>query len=989
MKNRGKFKESFLIAVLLGILFCFSSLNSVHASENKTEYGEPYRNQLAYSAKQGWNNDPNGLIYVNGVYHMYYQYNWDQRKDESTDIVWGNMSWGHATSEDLVHWEEQPVALPAYQSVNGISYDMMFSGSAVYDEKNTSGLFEMENGKLKEGHGIIAILTQPTDVQRQILAYSYDNGNSFQIYGEVLGSDNEGNLNDNEFRDPKVFWYDELGKWLMVVGGGAVRMYASDNLKDWKYLGQTGLWGECPDISCYTINNEKKYALIISPEDKKNSHLYNQTSSKDTFYPAEYYTVGDINEDGLFVPAQPLKRLSEGMDSYAFQSFNNAPDGRVYGISWSANWKNVDYYKDYRKTFNGGMTIACELELDYDDSGYFLRRKPVSKLTSLRGDELLNYQGEVTNRINPLQSISCNVADIELELDFNQSEATIATLELRKSLAERIIITYDKLKQEFIFNRKESSLMALDTPYYEWENRISNVALQDGKLSLRILLDRAFISIFINDGHQSIFSAVFPSTSSNQMSLSSDQSLQATAKVYQMKSIFGSPIDSSELVVSTKKLDLTTNDTKKIIASSLDDSIDVTYTIKEGAENIQLIQDGTVAIVKGIKPGKATLLANDQEIEIFIYEDGLESTVEYDSKLYGYSYKTDQGLILEHQSDAFLFGNQFYEDFIYHASIDVLEDGQAAGLLFGLSENKLNYWVATVDFKDNVIKLWQAGVGDLKVIPYDFKGQKSCNLSILLQNKTVTIQINDDKSPKLVQILSDYNGGMLGLNVYHSKTAFNHIYASSLEELEYDGQNEIQQNVAGEVVKIINVSDQSYRLKEDEFSYEDGILKINQKYLNSLKAGKSYIFRIVTSDYTYDQTIHILFEEAKLSSEKTEFKNTDSLVFYLDGTQHIQRVYLDNIALDDYEFIDQRLILPQDYSMHLVSGSHTITVYTDLGRPTFEFSISEVFDGIIEEENVANHVFFYVDISLFAVVIIAYVAFTIYKRKKKGGKKHE
>ena len=209
MKN---FKTRRLVAAALTLVIacvCTIALSGTAAAafaEEGADYSEPYRNQLAYSALKGWNNDPNGLLYADGVYHMYYQYNYDAGTGETAN-VWGNMSWGHATSTDLVHWMEQPVAIPAYQTVDGVYYEMMFSGSAVYDEYNSSGLFETgPDGRVAEGQGIVALLTQPQGgVQRQILAYSKDGGNSFVIYGEVIGQNNPGDIGDNEFRDPKVF----------------------------------------------------------------------------------------------------------------------------------------------------------------------------------------------------------------------------------------------------------------------------------------------------------------------------------------------------------------------------------------------------------------------------------------------------------------------------------------------------------------------------------------------------------------------------------------------------------------------------------------------------------------------------------------------------------------------------------------------------------------------------------------------------------------
>ena len=193
------------LAVALGAVCCTALIAAVCIPNTKTKayadadgaaYNQSYRNQIGYSAKEGWNNDPNGLLYVpnadgnGGVYHMYYQYNWDKTANGGaggTANGWGHMSWGHAISEDLVHWKEQPVALPENtQDKDGNNYSMMFSGSAVYDVNNTSGLFDTyeATGKVVTAQGIAAILTQPDDGaggQRQILAYSKDYGQSFEV----------------------------------------------------------------------------------------------------------------------------------------------------------------------------------------------------------------------------------------------------------------------------------------------------------------------------------------------------------------------------------------------------------------------------------------------------------------------------------------------------------------------------------------------------------------------------------------------------------------------------------------------------------------------------------------------------------------------------------------------------------------------------------------------------------------------------------------
>lgn len=952
------------------------------ALEN-TMYGEAYRNHLSYSPQEGWNNDPNGLVYVDGVYHMYYQYNWDQRSS-TTDMVWGNMSWGHATSTDLVHWEEHKVALPAYQDVDQQWYGMMFSGSAVYDVNNTSGLFEVkEDGTIQDGQGIVAILTQPTDVQRQILAYSYDNGESFHIYGEILGANCEGSLGDNEFRDPKVFWSEEHHKWLMVVGGGAVRMYASSNLKDWEYLGQTGFWGECPDISCYTVDGEKKYALIISPEDKPQSHRFNETTRKEFFYPAEYYTVGDLTEEGLFVSSQPLKRLSEGVDSYAFQSFNHSPDGKVYGVSWSACWKNVDSYKDIRKTYNGGMTIACELTLEKNSDGYTILRKPVEQFSNLRTEKLAEYDGVLKQGTNAFSDVTADIADFEIEFDFSNSTANKLTLELRKSLAEEICITYNKEKQELIFDRTKSSLLAEHTPYYNWKNVLKNVEAEDNKLSLRILLDRAFISVFVNGGQQSIFSAVFPSAVSNELSLKADADIHLRTTVHKMASIFGEVLNQDALLVTSQKLDLTVLETKRIVTSSYATDVEVVYSILEGKENIELYQDGNVAFVKGVQPGVAKILANTEEIPIYIYEAGFVSDVDYTSSLYGYSYETEQGLVVEYPQDAFLFSEQYVTDFTYEASIEMKENGQAAGLLFGLSENCFDYVVATVDFKDNLIKLWQAGIGDLKVIEYDFKGNRHCKLSVQVEGKTIKVMVNEEKAPVLTYLFEEYTGGKLGLNVYNAGAIFNHITLVQENSFEFDGTASLEFMIEGPIEKIVNITDHSYRLKENEYTVDQGKVKISKEYLCTLKADETYVFRVITSTSWKDKIVKTSFTSSKLTSEKKEYSNTEEITFTLDGASTIQSVYLDGLLLEGYQMEGMVVSLPKEIIKNLVNGSHTLTIYTENGRPEVQFTITEVFVAQPDDAEVANHIFFYVDIAIFAFLILGYSAFSIYKRRKQ------
>ncbi|MDE7329760.1 MAG: glycoside hydrolase family 32 protein, partial [Clostridia bacterium] len=643
--NAAKSSIIILIAVFITALVAgFCLINGGFAFADANGYNESYRNRLAFSPERGWNNDPNGLLYVNGTYHAYYQYNADKNSN-----VWGNMSWGHATSADLVNWVEQeelaiPIGLQGYQA--------MFSGSAVYDELNTSGLFDTDpaTGKAVENQGIVAILTQPMwdeekqcDAQRQILAYSKTNGNSFEIYGEVLAGIDAGNGFYEDFRDPKVFWNDKLGKWLMAVGGGSVRMYSSDNLREWEFIGETGYWGECPDISRFEVNGKEKYVLVISPEDRDVSHQYNGTDRTDTFYPAEYYVVGDLNEKGLFVSYDVPKRLSEGIDSYAWQSFNNSPDGKVYGLSWSMSWLTDTQYIDIKGTHNGGLTVACELVLEEKGGEYILGRKPVGGFETLRGGLIKEYNGKLEAGKNALADVRADIADMELSLDFTESNATYAELDLRVSATERIVIKYDLESSTLSLDRSQSSLIAKDKKLYKdiYQKRAE---LVDGKLTLRILLDRAFISMFANGGEASFFSAVFPSAISDGMRLISDGDMAVTAQIYSMRSIFGNENSVDELILTperidgnTCKIDTTVGSSVPVIASSFADGFDysaVAFNVTQGADCVKVERSGGTAYVKALKQGSAKISVTygsvTKTIEVYVYENGFESQVNFD-----------------------------------------------------------------------------------------------------------------------------------------------------------------------------------------------------------------------------------------------------------------------------------------------------------------------------------------------------------------------
>ena len=255
-------KIVFPFFVLALIISCKKEAETKQTEAIPTKvYTEMYRPQYHFSPEEKWMNDPNGLVYHNGIYHLFYQFYPD-------DIVWGPMHWGHAISEDMVHWEHKPIAL--YPDEHGL----IFSGSAVVDHNNTSGF--AKNGEVP----LVAIFTYHlmegekagrNDFQTQGIAYSLDNGDTWTKYenNPVIG-----NPGIRDFRDPKVFWHEESEQWIMaLVAGDHAKFYSSPDLKQWKFLSDFGkyqgahggVW-ECPDLFKLKAEGteEEKWVLIIS-----------------------------------------------------------------------------------------------------------------------------------------------------------------------------------------------------------------------------------------------------------------------------------------------------------------------------------------------------------------------------------------------------------------------------------------------------------------------------------------------------------------------------------------------------------------------------------------------------------------------------------------------------------------------------------------------------------------------------------------------------
>ncbi len=412
---------------------------------------EAYRPQYHHTPAYGWMNDPNGMFYKDGVYHLYYQYN-------PYGSQWENMTWGHSTSKDLVHWEAQSNAIEAD------ALGAVFSGSCVVDKKNDR---------------VVAFYTSAGKCQVQSMAVSKDNGMTFEKYAgnPVLVSTEE------DFRDPKVIWNPETQRWNMVLAvGQELRFYSSADLTNWtfesafgkEYGCHDGVW-ECPDLMKLQVRgtDRQKWLLIcnINPGGPFGGS-------------ATQYFVGEFDGHQFVCDDQPseTKWMDYGKDHYATVTFDNAPDGRKIAIAWMSNWQYANQVPT--RQFRSANSVPRDLDLFEYEGETYCGVTPSKELLALRG--------KVTKKLPK----AC-----EIVLDLKGT----TELTLSNSIGEQVVMVYDAAQHTFSMDRTRS--------YASFSENFpaKTVAPTYGDImQLRIFIDNSSIEAFSADGRMAMTNLVFP-----------------------------------------------------------------------------------------------------------------------------------------------------------------------------------------------------------------------------------------------------------------------------------------------------------------------------------------------------------------------------------------------------------------------------------------------------------------------------------------------
>ncbi len=463
------------------------------------DYHEPYRPQVHFSPKQHWTNDPNGMVYYKGIYHLFFQY-------YPGASVWGPMHWGHATSKDLIHWKQQPVAL--YPDKLGY----IFSGSAVVDSGNTSGLGI--NGQpplvaIYTNHDTAGEHAKTNTFQYQSIAYSNDNG---QTWTKYPGNPVLPNPGITDFRDPSVMWYAPAKEWIMTLATkDRVTFYSSKNLKEWnkesEFGQETGAHGgvwECPDLFPMNDGGRIVWVLISSV----GSEAPNDGSGTQ-------YFLGSF--DGHhFMPYDSLLRwIDYGPDDYAGVTWNNTGSKKIF-LGWMSNWLYAT--KVPTTKWRNAMTLPRNLKIKHVGPIMYVASEPVKEIQSIEETAVVLKHIQINEPFD--LGTKTGSVNFPCRIDMKARAQNFSVI-LSNDLNEKLIIGYDVSKKEYYIDRSHSGITGFYEGFTRMDTapRLCHTTLQD----ISLIIDKSSVELFADGGLTVMTALFFPDEPYNKILFKGDQ----------------------------------------------------------------------------------------------------------------------------------------------------------------------------------------------------------------------------------------------------------------------------------------------------------------------------------------------------------------------------------------------------------------------------------------------------------------------------------
>ncbi len=972
-----------------------------YAKSDYTYYTEAYRQQYHFSQYANWNNDPNGLVYYNGYYHLYYQHH-------PYGNTWGPMHWGHARSKDLAHWELLPICLfPDKEWGPGDGY--MWSGSAMVYRPGMSADIDSRgwfpNGN---GEGLIAFFTRDGGLQDQVLMSSDDEGMTWTKRVRIPQTIVVG-PNKTDCRDPKVFPVkkdgDTVTLWGMAVTGmatGDIWFMKSTNLIDWSaaggfkgYINEThyNFRSECPDV------------VFVEADDNTTRAVLTLT--------ARYYLVGDIAYDEasghikfidvkgndisqLAVENIPYQMMDYGPDSYATQTFYIDDEtseyyGKTVGLSWfsgvprAAQSIESGSLAAMRKTWNGGgFTMPVEYGLVKDGDSYKLTQTPIlrdsdafdkTQITALTQTSV-NASSE-----NLLKNVASRTVEISAKID-NPNEESVY-FRVQSSGNEYTEIGWTKADGYYV-DRTHTYNGGLAMPNYHV--RYTSGATDGKNLEFYILADNGGVEVFCDNFTIPFYVLTFAAPYSVGASFHTTGDVTVKElKVNEIASVWrDDTVETGETVlyISQEEVELSKSLTnEKEITVYATSGEEITWTVESGEDVVSVTKTKKGAIIKALSVGTATInvtCGNAQKtVSVTVYDGSMDSDVAFDSTgiISGDWLMTANGLVGNQASgDGFILSKTQGTDFTYTAKFN-LGDGAAAAIIFRAKADMSDYYIANYDKNGKIVKLWtpygslaEVAAGEVDLSNITLTATTKGNRIIISLNGRTLVDVTDTRANAPL-------AGLFGLNVCATRAVFSAI---GLQQDGYTynlGNLVIKSAVEQGVISIHNDTLGTVEVNREFYFVSGREITVLEKYFATLAKTGIYEFTVKGKATTFTVKVDVK-ALPKITIQNLVLQEGTNAVFYI-GHETITSVKVRGTAISESLYSIKNGMITIDSSA-FVLGENEVELTSDLKATVTVESLDTVISDTQEKSGCKSSV------SACALIPLGFMAFAMFRRKKNG-----
>ena len=949
--------------------------NIEYGHSDYSYFSEPYRNQYHLQPFSKWTNDPNGLCYYNGWYHVFYQTN-------PFGLGWSDMFWGHARSRDLFHWEFLPICL--FPEVGGRDADRvgsrdayMWSGCAIAYHHGMSeavdalGWFPYEEGNAeKDGSGLLAIYTRDGSYQDQEFIFSNDEGLTWNKTGRYI-SHTLVNNNPQDWRDPKVFPLDKDGSGKVTVWGMTLSGYRSTrkgyflkstNLLDWSMAGDFYLPDpECVGAGFIKDESGETHAYLTN---KSRTYLlgsFEYTDTRIIFKDEEGRDISTLSEQEM---AASLKTLDFGPDTYASQSFYiTDPTSDYCGKELVLNWFSGDLnasfctgpgeYAGLRGRWNGGFTMPVEYGVKKVNGENLLSQKPITVDNNhLEKTQVVSLNNLDLNSSsdNPLKDVHTHIFEMEASIDVTNNSPITFKVDVGEN--EYMQLGWNETDGYYV-DRTNLDDKGINTNI-DWHVKYSSHILGNSNTkTFYVLSDNGGLEVFCENFSVSFYFVTTASMYSTGASLKADNAHVNSLKLNEIKSVWRGDIAPGEgkLYVSTDEVDLDDKfATSKFVTAwfSGNDALVWETLSNDGVVDIQTSNQGVE--INAVKSGTAQIQVSagiqSQIIDITVHESTFTSDLTFKKEgiVSGSWIMMEDAVIGEKTSgNAFLLAEETGSDFIFAGQFDIVS-GTAAALVFRAASDMSSYLVANYDAGERIVKLWSTH-GELARSGRIDVGTTNITISVKTSGTQVTVAVNGNNAINYTLLDNEPLSGHFGLNVFSGKAKFKGLSLVK-ENYEYvSGDLEVNLSVDDFVTGVYNLTLGNLRLEPGYYYQNNGKLYIRESYFKLLPESGRYEFKIVGSALTFTIKVDVTLPSNTLTIEDVTVQKGNNVVVYV-GTTPVTTVSVNGALLEanQYTLKDYTLTITHEV---FTEGENTVVLNENV---SFKVTVVNLDEEVTEKE---------------------------------------